>query len=146
MDLNDKQIQITFNESNIHKCFKNIKSGFVRIDFDDEYAPRINREFLKKQINDLYPLITITWLLNYKKTKSINESIISSSEISLNNLESVHPLFLNLLAVLFSHSIFVLLPSNSFCIIGNNLSQVANFSILASIEALIGSKMVKLFW
>jgi len=75
---------IILDDVSIHNCLKNINSGFVRIDFDEVIAPKINRELLKNQINALYPLITITWLLYYKKEIILDADI--SNDISNNSI------------------------------------------------------------
>jgi len=58
---------IVFDEQNIHLCFKNINSGFFRIEFDEVLTTKINRESLKNQIIALYPNITISWQIIFNK-------------------------------------------------------------------------------
>jgi len=91
----DVNSSVMFNEQSIHNIFNKIKSGFVRIEFEEVLSSKINRELLKTQINALYPLIIISWQIIFNKNnhKDINNVIdveSSNSVLELNNIININ--------------------------------------------------------
>ena len=82
----DNISSITFDKEYIHNYFQNNCSGFFRIEFNEDLLSKINREFLKNQINALYPLATISWLLKRDKDREIKIEEDNFNDISNNSI------------------------------------------------------------
>ena len=97
-DINlDDANPIILNESKLNEHLSKINSGFLRIEFDEILIKKINRDHLKKQINNIFPLLTISWQLIFIKSsiessiKSSDKNITESFELNnnVNNLSNV---------------------------------------------------------
>jgi DNA repair exonuclease SbcCD ATPase subunit len=86
-DNNINENVITLNTQYINDVIGQIKSGFVRILFNDSLIKKINRETLRKQINDLYPNIIISWqLILNKVNNNIDDNII---DVKIDDTKSI---------------------------------------------------------
>ena len=65
---------------------ENIKSGNLKITYDEILEKNINRDIIKNQINKIYPKISITWQITLEKM-DIKNKLIENTEIGLTGIQ-----------------------------------------------------------